>query len=42
MSPESAILLQGPMARLKEAATVLRSAGIQSNMVRPPDGDPSA
>lgn len=42
MTPETAILLQGPLGRLREAERVLRTAGIESNVVRPPDSDPNA
>ena len=42
MNPDTAILLQGPLGRLREAESVLRRSGIQSQVVRPPDSDPNA
>ena len=39
MEPDAAILLRGPLERLRGAEKVLHGAGIHATVVRPPDAD---
>ena len=39
---EFAILVKGRLEPLKEMTAILTTAGFDSQIVRPPDGDPNA